>query len=258
MKTNLALALTLLLAMTGTAAAKITKKELKKVLKENPDVLLEVLEENSSELLKILNKAAQKEQLRQKTARADAEKKAFEDSFKNPLKPAVSSRARIRGRRKAKYTLVEYSDFQCPYCEKGFRTVEQLREKYGRDIRFLFKHKPLDFHPEAMPAALHMEAISLQSQEKAWQFHDELFKNQSKLGADFYTATAKKLGVNMKKLAADVKSEKVARLVKKDMAEAEKFGFTGTPGFLLNGIPIRGAYPLSHFVTIIERLDKNR
>lgn len=257
MKTNLILTLILILAMTGSAAAKINKKELKKLLKENPAVLLDVLEENSGELLKIINKAAQEQQVKQRKERAETEKKQFEESFKNPLKPEISRKSRIRGKRKAKYTLVEYSDFQCPYCERGYKTVEQLREKYGKDLRFVFKHKPLDFHPEAMPAALHMEAINLQSQEKAWKFHDELFKNQSKLGADFYTETAKKLGVNMKKLAKDVKSAKVARLVKKDMAEAEKFGFSGTPGYLLNGIPVRGAYPLGHFVKIIDRLDKS-
>jgi len=187
------------------------------------------------------------------------QKKEFEKSFKNPLKPALDSSTRFRGSKNAKYTLVEYSDFQCPYCARGAQNVEALRKKYGADLRFVFKHLPLtNIHPQAMPAAQYMEAIALQSSEKAWEFHDKLFANQSQLGEPFFKETAKTLGVDLKRLEADVKSTKVADRIQADMLEAQGFGFSGTPGYLLNGIPVRGAYPVEHFDAIIAQLSQEK
>jgi protein-disulfide isomerase len=134
----------------------------------------------------------------------------------------------------------------------------ELMEKYKGKIRFAYKHLPLSFHPQAMPAAQYYEAIRLQSPEKAWQFHDEIYKNQRKLqnGEAFLKEIAKKLKVDMAKLAKDAKSEGVQKRIDADMAEAAKYGFQGTPGFLINGIPVKGAYPTSHFDGLIEELKK--
>ena len=109
-----------------------------------------------------------------------------------------------------------------------------------------------------MISAQYFEAIRLQNEEKAFKFHDEIFNNQRKLknGKKFLDATAKKLGVNMGKLAKDVKSKEVQERIKQDMAEAAKFGIQGTPGFVLNGIAVRGAYPPSHFDKIVKELKK--
>jgi protein-disulfide isomerase len=136
--------------------------------------------------------------------------------------------------------------------------VMELMAKYKGKIRFAYKHLPLSFHPQAMPAAQYYEAILLQSPEKAWEFHDEIYKNQRKLqnGEAFFKELAKKLKVDMVKLAKDVKSEAVQKHIDADIAEAGKFGFQGTPGFLLNGIPVKGAYPASHFDGLIEELKK--
>src|SRR5690606_30903627 len=100
------------------------------------------------------------------------------------------------------------------------------------------------------------EAVRLQSEEKAIKFHDEIFENQSKLrqGESFLKTLAKKVGADMTKLAKDVNSDKVKDRIKADEAEAAKFGFQGTPGFLVNGIPVRGAYPVDHFNMIISTL----
>ncbi|MEX1099536.1 MAG: DsbA family protein, partial [Bacteriovoracaceae bacterium] len=90
------------------------------------------------------------------------------------------------------------------------------------------------------------------------KFHDELFENQSKIkqGEKYFKSLAKKLGVDMKKLAKDVNSQKVKDRIEGDLKEAAKFGFQGTPGFLLNGIPVKGAYPTSHFVDLIKKLEE--
>lgn len=255
MKSTFAL---LLSVLSVPAFAGVSRDELKSELKKDPSIIMEFLRENRKELFDIVQQAAQEEQQRRMQEEQDAEKKAFEESFKNPLKPEISKDTRIRGDKKAKYTLVEYSDFQCPYCARGYRNVEELRKKYGKSLRFVYKHLPLNFHPQAMPAAKWMEAIALQSEEKSWQFHDRMFENQDKLGDEFYEATAKELDVDVEKAKKDLSSEKVAQKIEADVQEAKKFGFSGTPGFLLNGIPVRGAYPVEHFESIIKRIDEKK
>ena len=165
----------------------------------------------------------------------------------------------MRGSKLAKYTLVEYGDFQCTFCGNSYRTVEALREKYGNDLRFVYKHLPLTaIHPMAMPAARYMEAISMQSEDKAWNFHDIVFQNQHKLSENFYQETAKSIGVDVDRLAVDLKSDRISGIIEADTKEAGELGFQGTPAFLLNGVPIRGAYPLDYFETIIAKLaEKN-
>ena len=244
----------ILCAATARAGAP-SKEDLKKVLDKNPDLILDVLRSHKADFFKVVNEAAREEQERMREEQAAADKKEYEESFKNPKTPSIDEKTRVRGNQKAKYTLVEYSDFQCPYCARGFRTVEDLRKKYGEDLRFIFKNKPLPMHPQALPAAQYLEAAALQSAEKAWKFHDTLFANQDKLGEDFYKATAKELGLDVAKLEKDAKSQAVKDRIDADVAEAETFGFTGTPGFLLNGVPIRGAYPQEFFESIIQKLD---
>ncbi len=253
-------ALAALLVATCAAAAQakdITKQELKAALKKNPEILIEAIKDNKKAIFDIINQAGQEEQARQQKAAEDAEKKAFEDSFANPFKPEIGEKARFRGPKDAKYTLVEYSDFQCPYCQRGYKNVEELLKKHA-DLRFVFKHLPLSFHPQAMPAAQWMEAISLQSPENAWKFHDAMFENQDKLSADFYKKTAKDLGIDAEKAEKDAESQAVKDRIAADMAEAGKFGFQGTPGYLLNGIPVKGAYPVEHFEDIIKKLDDSK
>ncbi|HNW43196.1 MAG TPA: thioredoxin domain-containing protein [Elusimicrobiales bacterium] len=247
----------LLTALPGAVAraGELTGPELKKALQENPEVLLEAVRVNRAAIFSILSRAAQEEQARQKKEAAEAEARALDDTFKDPLVPAIDGGTRIRGEKGARYTLVEYSDFQCPYCVRGFQNVEELRRKYGRDLRVIFKHLPLPFHAQAMPAAQWLEAAALQSPEKAWAFHDALFSNQDKLGAEFFRETAKNLGLDAAKCEADAAGQAVRDRIAADMAEAGKFGFKGTPGFLLNGIPVKGAYPVEYFDELIKKLD---
>jgi protein-disulfide isomerase len=255
--TLIALAIAVL-ACTAAQAKDITGAELKKALQENPDILLEAIRSNKSAIFTVISQAAMEEQARMKKEAADAEAKALEDSFKNPLKPAIGAATRTRGEKGAKYTLVEYSDFQCPYCTRGYQTVEELRKKYGKDMLFVFKHLPLPFHANAMPAAQWMEAASMQSAEKAWKFHDAMFTNQDKLGVEFFKATAGELGLDVAKCEKDAESQGVKDIIAADMAEAGKFGFSGTPGFLINGVPVRGAYPPEYFEEVIRKLDAEK
>ncbi len=248
----------LLGALVFAASCTTSKEDLKKILKENPDIVTDSIKANPAKFIEALNEAVKSAQEGEGKRREEDEKKQLENSFNNPMQAELRSDENFRGNKDAPITLIEYSDFECPFCSRGFATVMELMKKYEGKIRFAYKHLPLSFHPQAMPAAQYYEAIRLQSPEKAWQFHDAIYKNQRKLqnGEAFLKAEAKALGVDMNKLAKDVKSEAVQSRIDADMAEAGKFGFQGTPGFLLNGVPVKGAYPAAHFDGIIDELKK--
>jgi protein-disulfide isomerase len=248
----------LLVAALVMAVACTSKDDLKKMMKENPEIITEAIEANPEKFIDALNNAVKAAQDGQGKKREVDEKKALEDSFNNPIVAEIRPDESFRGPKDAPITLIEYSDFECPFCSRGFNTVMELMEKYKGKIRFAYKHLPLSFHPHAMPASQYYEAIRLQSPEKAWAFHDAIYKNQRALqnGEKFLKEEAKKLKVDMGKLEKDVKSEAVQKRIDADMAEAAKYGFQGTPGFLLNGIPVKGAYPIQHFDDLISELKK--
>lgn len=248
----------MLLLASIASCAKISKDDLKKMIKENPEIITDSIEANPSAFIESLNKAVKNAQADQAKKQEDEEAKKLEESYNNPLVAKLRSDELFRGEKEAPITLVEYSDFECPFCSRGFATVMEVMEKYKGKIRFVYKHLPLSFHPHAMPAAKYYEAMRLQSGDLAIKFHDEIYKNQKELqsGEGFLKAVAKKLGANMDKLAKDVASKEVENRIAEDMKEAGEFGFQGTPGFLLNGVPVRGAYPLNHFEGIVNELVK--
>lgn len=225
----------------------ISKEDILKVIKENPVEVMNALQEASQ--------VAQKEMAKKQE---EAEQKALEESYTKPLLASIRSDEAILGPKDAPITIVEYSDFECGFCGRGFHTVKELMSRYDGKIRFVYKHLPLDFHPQAMISAKYYEAIRLQDEKKAFAFHDELFKRQSELrnGKAFLTSIAKKIGADLKQLNKDLESTKVADRIQEDIQEAQKFGFQGTPGYLVNGVTVKGAYPTEHFVRIITELEK--
>ena len=253
---NRSTACLLSILIAAPAMAAVSREDLKKALTANPDLVLEALKNSKKGDFFEFVIEAQKEYQQEKMKEEESqEKAAYEKAFANPYKPVIDAKTHIRGDMKAPITIVEYSDFQCPFCTRGFQTMEQLRKKYGAKLRLVFKHEPTNpRHPEALPAAAWMEAVALQSREKAWLFHDKMFENQDKLGDDFFRKTVKELGLDVAKAAKDKDSKAVAEKIAADSAESHEFGFRGTPGFLINGVPLRGAYPASEFDKIIERL----
>ncbi|MEX0798265.1 MAG: thioredoxin domain-containing protein [Bacteriovoracaceae bacterium] len=252
------LSLTALVLALAFTSCNVSESQLKETLKKNPSILTEAIKENPSEFIEALNEAVKVAREDMQKKKEVEEKKQLEEYFDEPLQAKIRTDELIRGTKDAPITLVEYSDFECPYCTRGYKTVMELLEKYEGKIQFVYKHLPLSFHPNAMPASQYYEAIRLQNEDKAVKFHDELFENQSKIkqGEKYFKSLAKKLGVDMKKLAKDVNSQKVKDRIEGDLKEAAKFGFQGTPGFLLNGIPVKGAYPTSHFVDLIKKLEE--
>jgi len=184
-----------------------------------------------------------------------------EEEFKNPKKPKISKDRAFLGSPQAPILIVAYSDFQCPYCSRGANTIEEVRKKYGKKVGFIFKHLPLPFHSMARPAAEYFEAIALQDPKKAYRFHDEVFKNQSELqarGESLLQDLAKKVGADLTQVKKDLKSAAVQKRIEEDQKEAQSFDITGTPGFIVAGITLKGAYPLQAFEEIIEKRVKTK
>lgn len=248
----------LLLVIPFLLIACNSEKQIEEALKKNPDILLNVIKEHPKKFIDTLNEAVKVAQAGQAKDRELEEQKKLAESYDNPLVPEIRSDELIRGNKNGDIVLVEYSDFECPFCSRGYKTVLTLLEKYKGRIKFIYKHLPLSFHPQAMVASQYYEAIRIQNEEKAIKFHDGIYEDQRSLqkGETFLKALAKKVGADMAKLAKDVKSDAVNNRIKADMAEAAKYGFQGTPGFLLNGVPVKGAYPVTHFDGIIAELKK--
>lgn len=233
-----------------------SKDSLKKMIEENPDIVFNAIEKNPKAFIDTVNKAAKQAQVEAQKQKEEEEKVQFEEEFSNPKQPSIDEKRVIFGNSKAPITIVEYSDFECPYCTRGYNTVKQVMKEYGDKVRVIYKHLPLDFHPLAEPAAKYYEAISLQDHSKAEKFHDMIFDNQGELKTEkekFLDKAASKVGANMAKLKKDLDSDVVKQRISSDVEEARKFEFSGTPGFLINGVSLKGAYPFPEFKKIIDR-----
>jgi len=159
--------------------------------------------------------------------------------------------APVEGPKSAAVTIVEFSDFQCPFCARVDPTVKQLQDVYKDNVQIVWKHYPLtSIHRNAMAAALAAEAAH--SQGKFWQFHDKLFASQSNLSPDQMTQYAKELGLDTAKFEADLTSPEIRKHVTDDMSEANRLGVTGTPVFFVNGHFLSGAQPLAGFAKVIN------
>lgn len=240
----------------GLVACAPSASQLKKAIEKDPSIVFVAIEKAPDQFIEVVNKAAREAQTRQQQKEMQEEQGKRDAEFKNPLKPAIDESRPFMGKKDAKVTIVEFSDFECPYCSRGFHTAKEVLKEYPNDVRILFKHLPLDFHPKALPAAKYFEAIAIQDGEKAIKYHDTIFSNQDKLrseGEAYMKSVAKSLGVNMKKLETDVASEAVMKKIQADIDEARGFEISGTPGFIINGVSLRGAYPFSEFKSIIDK-----
>ncbi len=158
--------------------------------------------------------------------------------------------APARGLESAKVSIVEFSDFQCPFCGRVVPTLERIEKEYGDRVRVVFKHLPLSIHPKA-PAA-HAAAEAAHKQGKFWEMHDRIFANQRVLEPDVFEGYAEAIGLDLDRYRADVASESVKKRIDADMSEARRLGVTGTPGFFLNGRFVSGAQPFERFQTLID------
>lgn len=151
---------------------------------------------------------------------------------------------------RARVTLVEFTDFQCPFCARAVPTIDALRKKYGDQLRVVFKQHPLPFHKDARPA--HHAAIAAGRQGKYAQYRARLFANQRKLQESDLRDHARELGLNMKRFDRDRRSPAAEAQVTRDLALARRVGITGTPSFMINGRKLVGAQRIEAFEAIID------
>lgn len=256
MKKRLLLYTSPVLFLSACATQKQNKDNLVKALDKHPEIIINSILKHPHKYMTALHKADLLVKNRRVKELEIKEKKQQEQAFNSPFKPHIRDDETIVGNKDAPITIVEYADFQCHFCSRGHATVTELMNEYKGKIRFVYKHLPLSFHPQAFLASTYYEAIRKQSSQKAIRFHHKVFSEQEELknGKKYLTKLSKNLGVNMKRLHKDLEDKKIIERINQDIAEAKRFGISGTPAFLINGVPLKGALPKSHFVSIINKL----
>jgi protein-disulfide isomerase len=159
--------------------------------------------------------------------------------------------APAKGAKDALVTIVEFADFQCPFCGRVDETLAQLLKDYAGKLRLVWRNLPLPFHHDAKRAA--SAAVAAGRQGKFWEMHDVLLKQQADLSDEAIQGYAKELGLDLRKFKASMKDEKIAKSIDDEMAAASKLGVRGTPAFFINGAFLSGAQPLDRFK---ERIDE--
>jgi protein-disulfide isomerase len=169
-----------------------------------------------------------------------------------PTKVDIALRAddHIRGDSTAKVTLVQYSDFQCPYCSAVNPTIEQVMTDYKGQVKLVYRHFPLSFHENAQKAAEASECASAQG--KFWEMHDKLFANQSKLTVADLKGYAKDLGLNTTKFNTCLDDGTYTAKVQTDETQGGQYGVNGTPATFVNGTLVSGAVPYATFKAAID------
>jgi protein-disulfide isomerase len=158
---------------------------------------------------------------------------------------------RLRGNPDAPVTIVEFADFQCPYCGAAEAPLKQVLEKYHGKVQFSFRDFPLrEIHPQAQPAAEASRCAGDQGQ--FWEYHDVLFANQADLKQSVYREHARKIGLDVTKFQACLDSGSFKPLIESDLQSGMAAGVSGTPAFYINGVMIDGARPASEFESIID------
>jgi len=176
--------------------------------------------------------------------------KVLEDAVAIPL-----GNAPVRGNANAKITLVEFSDFQCPFCVAATPQLDALLKAYPTQVKLAFKQFPLDSHSQAALAA--SAALAAQKQGKFWQLHDGMFAMKGNLSRQRILSLASVLGLDMKRFEADLNSAEIKLAVSKDMEEGEHIGVDSTPTLFVDGMRFNGPLTMAALKPVIEAESKN-
>lgn len=225
--------------------------DIQKVYDENKEELQgQTLEQVKPQIVEYLK--GEKEQVR-RAAFIDELKKKYKstDSFKAPtVQVATAGRPERGGGAKAPVTIVEFSDYQCPFCKRGEDSVQKVFETYGDKVRIVFRDYPLPFHPQARPAA--EAANCANDQGKFWEYNKKLFANQSALAETDLKTYAKDLGLDTAKFDECFAKKTHSAAIDKDIADGATVGVNGTPAFFINGRSLSGAQPFDKFKEVID------
>ena len=179
------------------------------------------------------------------------------DPFKKVAEKINLKGKPFKGKENAKVTIVEYSDYQCPFCARGYATLEnEVLKEYGDKVKFVYKNFPLNFHPWAEPGAVAVECAGVQNKDAYWKLYSYLFENQKDVNPqnlkDKCHEGLKDTKIDMAKWDKCFDGKETLPQVKADMAEGQSVGVTGTPAFLINGRLLSGAQPFQQFKAVID------
>ncbi len=169
------------------------------------------------------------------------------------LKPPVGPQDHLQGNPDAPIELVEYGDFECPFCGQAYSSVKAVQAALGDDLRFVFRNFPLaEAHPHALPAAQAAEAAGLQG--RFWEMHDVLFEHQDMLDEPNLFRFAAALGLDMERFARDFASPGVAAKIRADFLSGARSGVNGTPTFFVNGERYDASWAPEDFIAALSTL----
>ena len=169
------------------------------------------------------------------------------------LFPPVGERDHVIGPANAPVTLVEYGDYECPYCGAAHPIVKEVRRRMGNAMRFAFRHFPLTrVHPHAERAAEAAEAAGAQGKSKFWQMHDMLYEHQDALDDEYLEIYAATIGLDVERFTRELLSGVHAPRVREDFLSGVRSGVNGTPTFFINGRRHEGSYDLETLLLAIN------
>ncbi|MGH9362118.1 MAG: thioredoxin domain-containing protein, partial [Thermoanaerobaculia bacterium] len=234
---------------TEAGAAEATDADADKFYEENKARIPRPLDDQLRGQIKQYLTAQRQQEARQKLM-AQLEGK-HEVSYKlEPQRVEVAATGPAKGPDSAPVTIVEFSDFQCPYCARLAPTLDQVVANYGDKVRLVFRQFPLDMHPDARKAA--EAALCANEQGKFWQLHDAMFQNQQQLAVDALKTKATELGLNGEQFNACLDSGKYGQQVTTDLQAGSQAGVSGTPALFVNGRFINGAVPYEEIAKVIN------
>ncbi|MBO9998421.1 MAG: DsbA family protein [Cyanobacteria bacterium SID2] len=211
------------------------EEQVLQVIRDNPEVILESVQAYQQQ------QQDEKQQARQAFLQKMVEDPAF-----------VIGDSPVKGADAREIVMLEFSDFECPFCARAHSTVKEFMAKYGDRVTLTYKHLPLvAIHQQALPAS--RAAWAAQQQEKFWEYYDALFENQDRLGDELYVEIATDLDLDLEQFDRDRNSDEALRAIQKDLEMADELGLSGTPAFFINGEAISGAVDLSEFEAALDR-----
>ena len=174
------------------------------------------------------------------------------------LKTPITPEDHIQGPENAAATLVEYGDYECPYCGRAYPIVKRVQKHFGKGLRFVFRNFPLsEMHPQAESAAETAEFAGAHG--KFWEMHDGLFENQERLGGPLYLELAQRMSLSAEQLQQALEEGKYQKRVRADFSTGVRSGVNGTPTFFINGKRHDGPFDFESLVLAIEQeLGKQR
>jgi protein-disulfide isomerase len=231
----------------------VNQSEIDQVYSQNAAQFANLSEDEAKQKIRIQIEGRQKFEKYQ-AALADIRNKAKIEIFlpePNPPVIELSDEGPSKGPKAAPVTMIEVSDFECPFCKQVESTLKQLLPSYGDRVRLIYKHFPLPNHQHAFQAA--QAAVCAGEQGKFWEYHDLLFERSGELSATNLKSYAGDVGLNVGRFAACLDSESSRAAVSKDIEEIRQVGLSSTPTFVINGRVLTGARSLDEFKEAIEQ-----